>query len=116
MRSTEPCRLLLTSLVAMCLSTTGCVQLQSLKQPRHTIHYYILDYPAPSVSAPEPPGPVLRIRRFNATALFTTDRIVAQGDSYSPEYEYYHRWAVSPAGMITDLLVRDLTASGLFKA
>ncbi len=94
----------------------GC----SIKWPsfksQEAMEYFTLDYPSPSPVAPEPLGDVLMLRRFQTSAPYGTDRLVVRESVFSTDFYYYKRWATNPAPMVTDLVFRDLTASGLFRA
>lgn len=117
MRYDRGVRRLFSMLVLFVLvGSSGCVQLKGLRQPSHEIRYFTLDYPPPLPSHDAAPVGVIRLRRLTSAALYTTDRLIVQVDDVSTESPYYDRWAVNPSTMITDLLLRDLTASGLFRA
>ncbi len=98
----------------LCLFVCGCINLSGLKQTQHPVRYYICEYPAPS--SPAITDEIIHLRRFQTVGVFNTDRLVIQTGPFTTEYDYYNRWVVKPATMISDLLFRDLSSSGLFKA
>ena len=100
----------------VCLTLLGCINVEDLRHPSRSMQYYSLEYPAPSPLFAEPSNAVLRLKRFEPLDAFATDRIVYEKAPFSPDSSYYDRWAVSPASMVTGSVLRDLTASGLFRA
>lgn len=90
----------------------GCV---NLRVPAPEIHDYRLDYSSPSIN--ETPLPVvLRVAPFRAAAVYAREPIVYRETPYATGTYFYHRWMANPASMIADLIARDLSASGLFRA
>lgn len=98
------------------LSLCGCLRLDKLRHPGQSIQYYSLEYPAPSALVAAPLADVLRLKRFEVMDAFATDRIVYERAPFSPASDYYDRWTVSPGAMVTGAVLRDLTASGIFRA
>jgi ABC-type uncharacterized transport system auxiliary subunit len=81
------------------------------------VKYYVLDTgPAPAVS-PSPQIPItLLVSRVNAAHLYRDDRLVyGSNDVELGTYEY-ERWAEPPAGMIQDLVIKTLRASGNYRS
>jgi ABC-type uncharacterized transport system auxiliary subunit len=100
----------LAVLVATVLAS-GCFR---FSQPAPELHEYRLDYPAPQLSmAPLPV--VLSIAPLTVTAAYDRETIVFRTDPYSFGRYFYHRWATNPGLMISDLLARDFTQSGLLR-
>lgn len=80
--------------------------------------YYQLTIPGDSASAPPPAtnGLSLVVGPFVATHLYKEDQIVySTGAEEIGTYEY-QRWAEPPAEMINEVLLRQLRASGQYKA
>jgi ABC-type uncharacterized transport system auxiliary subunit len=101
---------LLVLLVATLAS--GCFR---FSQPAPELHEYRLDYPTPHLSTAPLPV-VLSIAPLTVTAAYDRETIVYRTDPYSFGRYFYHRWATNPGLMISDLLARDFTESGLLRA
>jgi ABC-type uncharacterized transport system auxiliary subunit len=81
------------------------------------VKYYVLDAgPAPAV-APAPQVPVtLLVSRITAAHLYRDDRLVyGSGTAQLGTYEY-ERWAEPPAGMMQDMVIKTLRASGSYRS
>jgi ABC-type uncharacterized transport system auxiliary subunit len=81
------------------------------------VKYYVLDAgPAPAVSA-APQIPVnLLVSRVSAAHLYRDDRLVyGSNDVQLGTYEY-ERWAEPPAGMMEDLVIKTLRATGSYRS
>ncbi|MEW6442326.1 MAG: ABC-type transport auxiliary lipoprotein family protein [bacterium] len=101
---------------ALAALTVGCIRLEGFERSTPTIQYYTLDYPSPPSLSPNPVAGPLRLKRFDATDAYATDRIVYTEAGSSTRFYHYQRWTVSPAAMVTRLMARDLMVSGLFRA
>lgn len=99
-------------MLSLLIGIPGCL---SLRVPAPEVHEYRLDYPPPQIVG-QPLPVVLRVAPFGAAAAYDRSGIVYRDDEYSTGAYFYRRWAAQPASMIADLLARDLTASGLFRA
>jgi ABC-type uncharacterized transport system auxiliary subunit len=81
------------------------------------VKYYVLDAgPAPAISsAPQIPVTLL-VSRITAAHLYRDDRLVyGSNDVQLGTYEY-ERWAEPPAGMMEDLVIKTLRASGSYRS
>jgi ABC-type uncharacterized transport system auxiliary subunit len=81
------------------------------------IKYYVLDAgPAPAVSAAPQIPVTLLVSRVTAAHLYRDDRLVyGSNDVQLGTYEY-QRWAEPPAGMMEDLVIKTLRASGSYRS
>lgn len=81
------------------------------------IKYYVLDAgPAPAVSAAPQIPVTLLVSRVTAAHLYRDDRLVyGANDVQLGTYEY-QRWAEPPAGMMEDLVIKTLRASGSYRS
>ena len=81
------------------------------------VKYYVLDVgPAPAVSAAPQISATLLVSRVNSAHLYRDDRLVyGSGAVQLGTYEY-ERWAEPPAGMIQDLIIKTLRASGSYRS
>jgi len=85
-------------------------------KPPQPITYYVLDYENPAMEL-QPALPVtLSIEKFRTAAPYNSTRIVYSKNKFSQNKYFYHQWMAPPDKMISNLLVRDLTASKRFQA
>ena len=83
--------------------------------PPHVVDQYVLDY------APPPPkgerlDQALGIARFSVAQTYNTTAMIHKDDPYRTVAPFYRAWRTNPGDMVTDCLVRDFRASGLFRA
>ncbi len=91
---------------------TGC----SIAQPFAKVDYYELDYPSPALKSIAVLDCVVGVRRFGIASAFDHDRLVEKEKDLRTTQTYYYRWVTNPRMMLSELLMRDLLASGGFKA
>lgn len=103
--------LFIISMVFLCL--TGC---GTLKQIRPEIKFYALEYDSPRLEKPPSTSRTAEILPFTATAFYQTHRIVYREAPYKRNVYHYHQWQEPPAELVSKLLLRDLSNSGLFEA
>jgi ABC-type uncharacterized transport system auxiliary subunit len=78
------------------------------------INYYALRVPAaPETKDPNARG-VLGIERFRAAEVLRDDRIVYYESPTQLNFYQYHRWGSDPATLLTDLVARRLSQTGVF--
>jgi ABC-type uncharacterized transport system auxiliary subunit len=85
-------------------------------KPQYEIEYYILDYQAPTLEKQAQLDGTIRFDRFTIASAYNTQNMIFRTDNYSLDFFNYNRWAVNPADMVADNLLRDMQASGLFRA
>jgi cholesterol transport system auxiliary component len=88
----------------------------STGKPGYEIKYYLLDYPAPVLKTLPQLNSTVRFNRFTIAAAYNTQNMIFRADNYSIDYFSYNRWAVNPADMVADMLLRDMQASKVFHA
>ena len=78
-------------------------------------HYYLIDYPIePSQENAQPIyNVILGVARFKADPLYDQTKLVYREAPY--EGKYYHRWITTPAEMVTDKVIEQLSHSDLFR-
>ena len=103
------CRL---AAAAAALILGGCVAVHA-PQPVRT---FGLDYPPPAASDAPPVPTTVRVVPFGIVAAYDRQAFTYREGGYDIGVDYYNRWIGSPAGLITDLLARDLAASGRVQA
>jgi ABC-type uncharacterized transport system auxiliary subunit len=101
------------SLIVLLPLVCGCFS--ALKVPAPQIYEYRLDYPPPPTSGAPLPI-VLQFARFRSAAIAAREAIVYRRGDYATGTYPYHRWVANPASMIADLLARDFSFSGLYRA
>jgi ABC-type uncharacterized transport system, auxiliary component len=85
-------------------------------KPRYEVENYLLDYPAPTFENKVQLDTTIRIHRFTIASAYNTPNMIFRTDDYTLDFFNYNRWAVNPADMTADTLLRDMQASGLFRA
>jgi ABC-type uncharacterized transport system auxiliary subunit len=96
--------------ILLAASVAGCGGSRPVK-------YYVLDAgPAPAISAAPQVPVTLLVSRVTAAHLYRDDRLVyGSNDVELGTYEY-ERWAEPPAGMMEDLVIKTLRASGNYRS
>jgi ABC-type uncharacterized transport system auxiliary subunit len=98
--------------VAAALAAGGCAAVH----PALPVRTFVLAYPPPE-AAGIPPLPVtVRVVPFGIVAAYDRQGFTYREGAYDVGVDYYNRWVGSPAGLITDLVARDLAASGRVQA
>jgi ABC-type uncharacterized transport system auxiliary subunit len=100
-------------IILLVIGLTGCI---GGGAPSPHVRQYVLEYSPPGVADGSAVDAVLKVERFSVARLYAgPSMLYRQGpfrrDSYSEQ-----RWRVAPGDMITDLLLRDLRHTGLFRA
>lgn len=92
---------------------SGCV---STGKPQALVENYLIDYPAPTFEKLNKIDDTIRVSRFTIATAYNNNNMIVRQDNYSLDSFNYNRWAVNPADMVGDILLRDLQASGFFRA
>jgi len=100
-------------LAASFLLFAGCA---GTGKPQYNVETYLLNYPAPTGQPRTPMAASIKFNRFSIAAVYNTANMMFRSDAYSIDAFNYSRWAVNPADMIADDLLRDLRSGGLFQA
>ncbi len=85
-------------------------------KPKYEIENYILDYETPTLEKQAQLDGTMRFDRFTIDSAYNTQNMIFRTDNYSLDFFNYNRWAVNPADMVADNLLRDMQASRLFRA
>ncbi|MGD0278239.1 MAG: ABC-type transport auxiliary lipoprotein family protein [Smithella sp.] len=85
-------------------------------KPPYEVENYLLSYSAPSFDKLDKLNMSIKFNRFSIAAAYNSDNMIFRKDPYSFDYFNYSRWAVNPADMIADSLLRDMRGSSLFRA
>ncbi|HDQ04923.1 MAG TPA: hypothetical protein ENN23_10280 [Deltaproteobacteria bacterium] len=101
------------SLIFFTLSLGGCA---ICGKPSYDIKYYLLNYTAPAFENLTSLDSTLSFNRFTIAAAYNTQNMIFRADDHSIDFLSYNRWAVNPADMVADTLLRDMQASGIFSA
>jgi ABC-type uncharacterized transport system auxiliary subunit len=78
-------------------------------------HYYTLRTPPPPSAPPAKTNYVLQVEQLDAPDILRDDRIVYYTSPTELNFHQYHRWSSSPAALLSDLAVKYLAETGLFK-
>ena len=85
-------------------------------KPRYDVENYLLDYRAPTFENKAMLNTTIRLHRFTIDSAYNTQNMIFRTDDYTLDSYNYNRWAVNPADMTADTLLRDMQESGLFRA
>lgn len=88
----------------------------SLNRVQHEKRYYTLEYPSPHFSDLEPLPLVIKLEPLNTAPIYHTSRILYRDQSYNIKSYAFHQWRANPGNLVQHFLLRDLRASGLYKA
>jgi ABC-type uncharacterized transport system auxiliary subunit len=100
-------------MIVLSFIITGCA---GSGNPQYETENYLLSYSAPSWDKFEKLNISIKFNRFSIVAAYNSDNMIFRNNTYSFDHFNYSRWAVNPADMIADSLVRDMRGSGLFSA
>ncbi len=103
----------ITCFVFFCVIIQAC---STMGKPRYEIENFILDYKAPAIEKQTQLDGTIRFHRFTIDSAYNTQNMIFRTDNYSLDFFNYNRWAVNPADMVADTLLRDMQASGYFRA
>ncbi|HUN56132.1 MAG TPA: ABC-type transport auxiliary lipoprotein family protein [Smithella sp.] len=101
------------AILAISFIITGCA---GSGKPQYEVENYLLSYSAPSWDKFDKLNASIKFNRFSIDAAYNSSKMIFSNDPYSIDSFNYSRWAVNPADMIADNLVRDMRDSGLFRA
>ncbi|NTW77480.1 MAG: hypothetical protein HGB33_06860 [Syntrophaceae bacterium] len=96
------------AIIPGCVSTAG--------KPQAPVEMYLIDYPAPTFAIPDKIDDTIRLDRFSIATAYNNNHMIFRQDNYTFDSFNYNRWAVNPADMVGDILLRDLQAGRLFRA
>jgi len=99
-------------LLALTGALAGCLRLHV---PAPMMHDYRLDYGPPQVEG-RPLPVVLQVAPLTVAAVYDREPIVYRDRIYSTGTYFDSRWSANPGSMVTDLLARDFSDSGLYRA
>lgn len=80
-----------------------------------TTRYYAIDTRLPSSPATRTLPLDVAVARFRASQMLAQDRLVYR-EGHQVNYYNYDRWSVPPPDMLTDVLIRSLRDSGMFRS
>jgi ABC-type uncharacterized transport system auxiliary subunit len=90
----------------------GCVRLGG---PAPQIREYQLRYPGPTTSEATLPA-IVEIGPIGVAAVYDRDSMVYRDDTHTTGTYADSRWSANPGQMVIDLLVRDASATGSYRA
>lgn len=96
-----------------------CLLLSACGSVPQTFYYTLAEAPA---ATGEPAGNhhdqlavALGVERFAAAAIYEEDRLIYRESPFEVKYDHYRRWAARPAQLVTDEIINQLAARGLFR-
>jgi ABC-type uncharacterized transport system auxiliary subunit len=98
-------------LVAGALLLAGCLGGPRVQAP---VSRYTVEYPPPAFPGAAPIGPALKVERFATTGDCAGWGLVRRSAPFRVETYDRCRWAGSVSDLLTDLIFRDASSSGLF--
>ena len=101
-----------SALVGVALLLFGCSAIEQQPPPRQYFPEYSASIPR-SLSAVDA---TIRVEPFCAARTYDTTDMIYRPKPFQRDAYVYSRWSARPGSMIADSIVRDLVASGLFKA
>lgn len=101
---------------ALALATAMLAGCSTVNPAAPHVRTFRLEYPPPA--APDGPATsaTMRVVPFGIAALYDRQGFVYRAGPHEIGVDNYNRWLGDPAGMITDLLARDLAASRRYQA
>ena len=85
-------------------------------KPHYNVENYLLSYTAPTFDNKVKLDKTIRVHRFTIAAAYNNQNMIFRTNDYNVDFFNYNRWAVNPADMVADILLRDMQESGLFRA
>jgi ABC-type uncharacterized transport system auxiliary subunit len=101
------------TVIALSFIITGCA---GTGRPQYNVENYLLSYATPSGNKLDALSASVKFNRFSIASAYNSTDMIFRSDAYSLDSFNYSRWAVNPADMIADSLLRDMRGSGLFGA
>ncbi len=98
--------------LALVGTVSGCVRLHV---PAPVIRDYALDYAPPRIGGTPLPV-VVRVAPLAVAAIYDREPIVYRDGTYTTGTYFDSRWSANPGSMLADLLARDFSDSGLYRA
>lgn len=95
------------------LGISGCV---TGGKPPYEIKSYILTYTSDPIGSTDKINATMKFSRFSIASAYNSTNMIFRKDQFSLDFFNYSRWAVNPADMIADYLLRDIRAGNLFQA
>ena len=80
------------------------------------VKQWMMEYDPPKVSPGPPLDKVVEMRRFTVLYAYRSQNMVYRPEPNQLENYPYHKWWSAPSDVVGDLLLRDMQASGLFRA
>ncbi|MBW2599753.1 MAG: membrane integrity-associated transporter subunit PqiC [Deltaproteobacteria bacterium] len=99
--------------VAFILVLSGCV---GGGGPTPVTEQYFIEYTPPAYDSLSRLDESIKVERFSVPRHLNCHSMFYKPAPFKREAYNYHNWRVNPGDMATDCLLRDLRASGLFRA
>ncbi len=99
--------------VAFIFVLSGCI---SGGGPTPMTEQYVIEYTPPAYDNLSLVNESIKVARFSLSRHLNCRSMFYKPAPFKREAYNYHHWRVNPGDMVTDCLLRDLRASGLFRA
>lgn len=99
--------------VAFIFVLSGCI---GGGDPTPMTEQYVIEYSPPAYDNLSRVDESIKVSRFSMSRHLNCYSMFYKPAPFKREAYNYHRWRVNPGDMVTDCLLRDLRASGLFRA
>ena len=99
--------------VAFIFVLSGCI---GGGGPAPMTEQYVIEYSPPAYDNLSRLDESIKVSRFSMSRHLNCYSMFYKPAPFKREAYNYHRWRVNPGDMVTDYLLRDLRASGLFRA
>ena len=86
------------------------------RSPGRAFENYTLEYAPPAFDGLPQLNELLRVDHFSGAHAFNSTAMLYRSAPSVLNAYAYHRWQATPPDIVTDLILRDLKRSGLFKA
>jgi len=99
-------------LLLACMVIMGC----GGGKATYVVKQYLPEYPPPAAAGQPKIDAAIRVEPFSTAQAFAGTAMVYRPSPYERGAYSRERWRVAPGDMVTDFVLRDLRASGAFKA
>src|SRR5512143_1989820 len=99
--------------LAVALLLSAC---STFRGPPPVARSFRLTYPPPAPAYDSAPAGIVRVAPFSASPVYDRLGFVYREGRYDVGVDNYNGWITAPAGMIAELLARDLATSHVASA
>jgi ABC-type uncharacterized transport system auxiliary subunit len=100
-------------IILVIVGMSGCLGWTGSAPP---VRQYVLEYALPRAAGGAGVPEMIKMQHFTAARLLAGPVMLYRQGPFRLEAYHEHRWRVTPAEMVADLLRRDLRHAGIFQA